>query len=72
MAKIGRPGINRKTLPQNLRNRATKTDPNTAEYLRQAAELINKQTNEIIQLKKLIHHYENDYEYEYEEMEVDA
>lgn len=64
MAKVGRPGIDRQKLPQKLRDRSTKTDSTTAEYLRQAAEVIHKQNNQIYKLQRLVHHYENDYDYE--------
>lgn len=64
MAKVGRPGIDRQKLPQKLRDRSTKTDSTTAEYLRQAAEVIRNQNNQIYKLQRLVHHYENDYDYE--------
>lgn len=64
MSKVGRPGIDRQKLPQKLRDRSTKTDSTTAEYLRQAAEVIHKQNNQIYKLQRLVHHYENDYDYE--------
>lgn len=75
MAAITRAGRNRQKLPKDLRNRATKTDPTTAEWLLQAADTIHKQNNQIQnlqihnnKLQQLVHHYENDYDYE----EVDA